>query len=145
MRFGSPEDARERASRRPQNLALVEDLTVWQNLFLNRELARVSALGPEPRDARKGRSRWSRGWPSTSRGRIPRTPALGRPTASRIDLSGSGFHLPADHHGRADRRARRPETARVEQLITRLRAEGHAIILISHNFAQVLQLTQRSG
>jgi len=33
------------------------------------------------------------------------------------------------------------ETARVEELITRLRGEGHAIILISHNFAQVLRLS----
>ena len=33
------------------------------------------------------------------------------------------------------------ETARVEELITRLRGEGHAIILISHNFDQVLQLS----
>ena len=33
------------------------------------------------------------------------------------------------------------ETARVEQLIERLRDEGHAILLISHNFAQVLKLS----
>ena len=33
------------------------------------------------------------------------------------------------------------ETARVEELITRLRSEGHAIILISHNFSQVLKLS----
>ena len=35
------------------------------------------------------------------------------------------------------------ETASVEELITRLRDEGHAIILISHNFAQVLELVRR--
>ncbi len=42
------------------------------------------------------------------------------------------------------------ETARVEELIQRLKSEGHAIILISHNFAQVLRLsdaiwTMRAG
>ena len=34
-------------------------------------------------------------------------------------------------------------TARVEELILRLRDEGHAILLISHNFAQVLKLSQQ--
>lgn len=33
------------------------------------------------------------------------------------------------------------ETAKVEELIRSLRDEGHAIILISHNFAQVLRLS----
>ena len=36
--FSSPDDAREAGIETVhQNLALVEDLTVWQNLFLNRE------------------------------------------------------------------------------------------------------------
>ncbi|MGW7476947.1 ATP-binding cassette domain-containing protein [Nonomuraea muscovyensis] len=39
--FHSPEKAREAGIETVhQNLALVEDLTVWQNLFLNRELVR---------------------------------------------------------------------------------------------------------
>ena len=33
------------------------------------------------------------------------------------------------------------ETAKVEQLIQDLRDKGHAIILISHNFSQVLRLS----
>ncbi len=33
------------------------------------------------------------------------------------------------------------ETARVEELVLRLKSEGHAIVLISHNFAQVLRLS----
>ena len=35
-----------------QNLALVEDLTVWQNLFLNREIVRGVRPVPLPRPAR---------------------------------------------------------------------------------------------
>jgi D-xylose transport system ATP-binding protein len=35
------------------------------------------------------------------------------------------------------------ETARVESLITRLRDEGHAVLLISHNFDQVMRLSDQ--
>ncbi len=43
--FHSPEDAREAGIETVhQNLALVEDLTVWQNLFLTREITR--GFGP---------------------------------------------------------------------------------------------------
>ena len=46
MHFSSPEDAREAGIETVhQNLALVEDLTVWQNLFLNRELVTARPFG----------------------------------------------------------------------------------------------------
>ena len=35
------------------------------------------------------------------------------------------------------------ETARVEELILRLRDEGHAVLLISHNFEQVMRLSDQ--
>ena len=35
------------------------------------------------------------------------------------------------------------ETARVEALISRLRDDGHAVLLISHNFDQVLRLADQ--
>jgi D-xylose transport system ATP-binding protein len=35
------------------------------------------------------------------------------------------------------------ETAKVEDLIRRLRDEGHAVLLISHNFEQVLRLSDQ--
>jgi ABC-type sugar transport system ATPase subunit len=35
------------------------------------------------------------------------------------------------------------ETAKVEQLIRRLRNDGHAVLLISHNFEQVLRLSDQ--
>ena len=43
--FSSPEAARSQGIETVhQNLALVEDLTVWQNLFLNRELTRFGTV-----------------------------------------------------------------------------------------------------
>lgn len=45
VHFHNPEEARRGGIETVhQNLALVEDLTIWQNLFLNRELVR--RLGP---------------------------------------------------------------------------------------------------
>jgi D-xylose transport system ATP-binding protein len=35
------------------------------------------------------------------------------------------------------------ETARVEELITKLRADGHAVLVISHDFAQVMRLSDQ--
>ncbi|MGO4758014.1 ATP-binding cassette domain-containing protein, partial [Streptomyces sp. 2MCAF27] len=35
------------------------------------------------------------------------------------------------------------ETARVEELILKLRDDGHAVLLISHNFAQVMRLSDQ--
>jgi D-xylose transport system ATP-binding protein len=35
------------------------------------------------------------------------------------------------------------ETARVEEHILRLRDEGHSVLLISHNFAQVMRLSDQ--
>ncbi len=35
------------------------------------------------------------------------------------------------------------ETERVEQLILKLREDGHAVLLISHNFAQVMRLSDQ--
>ncbi len=51
-RFSNPEDARKAGIETVhQNLALVEDLTVWQNLFLNREI--TNGLGLLNRKAMK--------------------------------------------------------------------------------------------
>ena len=68
--FHSPEDAREAGIETVhQNLALVEDLTVWQNLFLNRELVRRRSARSRFLDRARRCSarprRWSRPWPST--------------------------------------------------------------------------------
>ena len=53
-----------------QNLALVEDLTVWQNLFLNRELVR--RFGPLAFLDRRGMQRRPRRWSPPSPSTCPR-------------------------------------------------------------------------
>ena len=53
--FASPTEARGLGIETVyQDLALVEDLTVWQNMYLNRELKRGTLAGIV-RDARLGR------------------------------------------------------------------------------------------
>jgi simple sugar transport system ATP-binding protein len=143
--YKSPEDAREAGIETVhQNLALVEDLTVWQNLFLNREITR--GLGPFrflDRAAMRRRAQ------EMVAGLAVNVPAVG----SRVRrLSGgqrqavsicraAGFTSKLIIMDEPTAALGVQETARVEELIQRLRGEGHAIILISHNFAQVLKLS----
>lgn len=143
VRFGSPEAARDSGIETVhQNLALVEDLTVWQNLFLNRELTRFGFL-----DRRRMRR---------EAGEMVRTLAVNVPEVTSRVRRLSGGQRQAVSICRAAGFSSRlvimdeptaalgvQETARVEQLITRLREEGHAILLISHNFEQVLRLSQQ--
>lgn len=143
--FRSPEDAREAGIETVhQNLALVEDLTVWQNLFLNRELTR--GIGPFQFLDRKAMRRRAE---EMVAGLAVNVPAVG----SRVRrLSGgqrqavsicraAGFTSKLIIMDEPTAALGVQETARVEELIERLRAEGHAILLISHNFAQVLKLS----
>lgn len=143
--YRSPEDAREAGIETVhQNLALVEDLTVWQNLFLNREL--VKKYGPIAFLDRKAMRKEAQRMVS---GLAVNVPAVG----SRVRrLSGgqrqavaicraSGFASKLIIMDEPTAALGVQETAKVEQLIQNLRDEGHAIILISHNFAQVLRLS----
>ena len=143
VHFSSPEVAREAGIETVhQNLALVEDLTVWQNLFLNRELTRYGFL-----DRRRMRR---------EAGEMVRTLAVNVPEVTSRVRRLSGGQRQAVSICRAAGFTSRlvimdeptaalgvQETARVEELILRLRDEGHAILLISHNFAQVLRLSQQ--
>ena len=104
--------------------ALVEDLTVWQNLFLNREF--VHRIGPLAVLDKRGMQKQAREMVSTLAVNVPagfssRLVIMDEPTAAL------GVQ----------------ETARVEELILRLRDEGHAVLLISHNFAQVMRLSDQ--
>ncbi len=143
--FRSPEAAREAGIETVhQNLALVEDLTVWQNLFLNRELVR--RIGPVAFLDRRAMRRQAEEMVS---GLAVNVPAVG----SRVRrLSGgqrqavsicraAGFTSKLIIMDEPTAALGVQETARVEELIQRLRDEGHAIVLISHNFAQVLRLS----
>jgi len=145
--FRSPEDARTAGIETVhQNLALVEDLTVWQNLFLNREL--VHRFGPVAvLDRRRMRSRAAEMMSALA----VNVPAVG----SRVRRL-SGGQRQAVAISRAAGFSSRlvimdeptaalgvQETERVEDLIRRLRDQGHAVLLISHNFAQVMRLSDQ--
>jgi D-xylose transport system ATP-binding protein len=143
--FRSPEDAREAGIETVhQNLALVEDLTVWQNLFLNRELVR--RLGPLAVLDRRAMQRRAQEMVSTLavnvpavRSRVRRLSGGQRQAVSICRAAGFSSKLVIMDEPTAALGVQ--ETARVEELIVRLRDEGHAVLLISHNFAQVLRLS----
>ncbi|WP_433179747.1 ATP-binding cassette domain-containing protein [Actinoallomurus sp. CA-150999] len=145
--FRSPEDAREAGIETVhQNLALVEDLTVWQNLFLNRELVR--RLGPIAILDRKAMQARAQEMVSTLavnvpavRSRVRRLSGGQRQAVAICRAAGFSSRLVIMDEPTAALGVQ--ETARVEELILRLRDEGHAILLISHDFAQVMRLSQQ--
>jgi simple sugar transport system ATP-binding protein len=147
LHFKSPEDAREAGIETVhQNLALVEDLTVWQNLFLNREM--VHKLGPFAVLDRKGMQREAQKMVSTLAVNVPAVKARvrrlsgGQRQAVAI-CRAAGFTSRLVIMDEPTAALGVQETARVEELVLRLRDEGHAVLLISHNFAQVMRLSDQ--
>jgi D-xylose transport system ATP-binding protein len=145
--FRSPDDARRAGIETVhQNLALVEDLTVWQNLFLNRELVR----GRPPlafldrtrmkREAREMVSTLAVNVPAVT-SRVRRLSGGQRQAVAICRAAGFSSKLVIMDEPTAALGVQ--ETAKVEDLIRRLRDEGHAILLISHNFEQVLRLSDQ--
>jgi D-xylose transport system ATP-binding protein len=145
--FHSPEDAREAGIETVhQNLALVEDLTVWQNLFLNRELVR--RIGPLALLDRRAMQKRAQEMVSTLAVNVPavksrvRRLSGGQRQAVAI-CRAAGFSSKLVIMDEPTAALGVQETARVEELILRLRDEGHAVLLISHNFAQVMRLSDQ--
>ncbi|MCG5217851.1 ATP-binding cassette domain-containing protein [Streptosporangium soli] len=145
--FHSPEDAREAGIETVhQNLALVEDLTVWQNLFLNREVVRrLGPLAVLDRRAMRARakemvSKLAVNVPAV-RSRVRRLSGGQRQAVAICRAAGFSSRLVIMDEPTAALGVQ--ETARVEELIRALRDEGHAVMLISHNFAQVIRLSQQ--
>ena len=145
--FRSPEDAREAGIETVhQNLALVEDLTVWQNLFLNRELVR--RIGPVALLNRRAMQREAQKMVSTLAVNVPavtsrvRRLSGGQRQAVAI-CRAAGFSSKLVIMDEPTAALGVQETARVEELILRLRDEGHAVLLVSHNFAQVMRLSNQ--
>ncbi|MEV7865496.1 ATP-binding cassette domain-containing protein [Streptomyces sp. NPDC088124] len=145
--FHSPEDAREAGIETVhQNLALVEDLTVWQNLFLNRELVR--RLGPIALLDRKAMQARAQEMVSTLAVNVPavksrvRRLSGGQRQAVAI-CRASGFSSQLVIMDEPTAALGVQETERVEELILKLRDDGHAVLLISHNFAQVMRLSDQ--
>ena len=100
-----------------QNLALVEDLTVAQNLFLSREMTGVSARLPRPSRMRARRSTWS-AWRSTCRGSTRGYAACGGQRQAVSIARAAGFSSKLIILDEPTAALGVQETARVEELIT---------------------------
>ncbi len=147
VHFASPEDARRAGIETVyQNLALCNDLSIWQNLFLNREL--VKRFGPlaflDQRTMRRRSaemlSRLEVNIPSIN-ARVRRLSGGQRQAVAISRAASWGSHLVIMDEPTAALGVR--ETARVEELILRLRDDGLAVLLISHNFDQVMRLSNQ--
>jgi ABC-type sugar transport system ATPase subunit len=126
-----------------QDLALVDQLKVWQNLFLGREL--THRLGPLRLLDRRGMALRAREMlreleinvPSVQR-RVRRLSGGQRQGVAICRATGFGSQLIVMDEPTAALGVQ--ETGKVEELIVRLREQGQAILLISHDFAQVLRV-----
>ena len=145
--FRNPEDARHAGIETVhQNLALVEDLTVWQNLFLNREI--VHRIGPFAvlnrramrREAQQMVASLAVNVPAVT-SRVRRLSGGQRQAVAICRAAGFSSRLVIMDEPTAALGVQ--ETARVETLIRRLREDGHAVLLISHNFDQVMRLSDQ--
>ncbi|MDQ1730578.1 MAG: inositol transport system ATP-binding protein [Pseudonocardiales bacterium] len=147
IHFHTPDDARNAGIETVhQNLALVEDLTVWQNLFLNRE----KVYGKRPfallnrramkRDAAQMVSTLAVNVPAVT-SRVRRLSGGQRQAVAICRAASFSSKLVIMDEPTAALGVQ--ETAKVEQLIRRLRNDGHAVLLISHNFEQVLRLSDQ--
>jgi ABC-type sugar transport system ATPase subunit len=147
VRFSNPDDGRRAGIETVhQNLALVDELTVVQNLFLNREI--VHHVGPFAfLNRRKMKvqavellSRLSINVPSVQQ-RVRRLSGGQRQAISICRAVGGGATLVVMDEPTAALGVQ--ETANVEELIGRLRGEKVSVILISHNFDQVRRLSDQ--
>ncbi|PBB16848.1 ATP-binding cassette domain-containing protein [Mesorhizobium sp. WSM4313] len=145
--FSNPDEARKSGIETVhQNLALIDELTVAQNLFLNREIVR--RIGPfalldrkaMKEQARAMLSRLSINVPSVTQ-RVRRLSGGQRQAISICRAAGSGAKLVVMDEPTAALGVQ--ETANVEALIRKLREQGVSVILISHNFDQVRRLSDQ--
>jgi len=145
VRFSNPEQARDAGIETVhQNLALVEDLTVWQNLFLTREQTR--GFGPLRLMNRRAMASQATDMMSTLainvpsvKSRVRRLSGGQRQAVAIARAAGWGSSIVIMDEPTAALGVQ--ETARVEELIHDLKARGISIMLISHNFDQVLRLS----
>jgi D-xylose transport system ATP-binding protein len=145
--LSSPEDAREAGIETVhQNLALVEDLTVWQNLFLNRELVR--RIGPVAFLDRRSMERQAEEMVSTLAVNVPavhsrvRRLSGGQRQAVAI-CRAAGFSSTFVIMDEPTAALGPAETAQVRNLVRQLKADGIGIFLISHDIHDVYDLADR--
>jgi D-xylose transport system ATP-binding protein len=125
-----------------QDLALVEDLTVAQNLFLGREETKMGLLERRRmrREALDMVSKLAINVPRVSQ-RVRRLSGGQRQAVSIARAAGFSSKLFVLDEPSAALGVQ--ETARVEELIMDLKSKGVTILLISHNFEQVLRLSDQ--
>ncbi|MFJ4203979.1 ATP-binding cassette domain-containing protein [Streptomyces sviceus] len=144
VRFHSPDDARQLGIETVyQTLGLIEDLPVWQNLYLNHEL--TSGLGPFRVLDKKSMiaqssdilSRLDVNVPNV-RATVRRMSGGQRQCIAIARAANWGRTLVIMDEPTAALGVR--ETAAVEELIARLREASVTVLLISHDMAQVLRV-----
>jgi D-xylose transport system ATP-binding protein len=125
-----------------QDLALVEDLTVAQNLFLGREETKMGLLERRRmrREALDMVSKLAINVPRVT-ARVRRLSGGQRQAVSIARAAGFSSKLIVLDEPSAALGVQ--ETARVEELIMDLKSQGVTILLISHNFEQVLRLSDQ--
>jgi simple sugar transport system ATP-binding protein len=145
--FTNPEESRSSGIETVyQTLSLIEDLSIWQNLFLNREITK--GFGPfKVLNKSKMKNEASQMLKNLDV-HIPsiksRTRGLSggqRQAVAICRAAGWGSSVVIMDEPTAALGVR--ETSKVEELIKRMKTQGLAILLISHNFDQVLRLADQ--
>ncbi|MGX1773915.1 ATP-binding cassette domain-containing protein [Nocardia brasiliensis] len=144
VRLGSPEDARKMGIETVyQDLALIDDLAVWQNLFLNRELVhRIWPLKILNRTAMIAQSvdilrDLDVDVPSV-RTTVRRMSGGQRQSIAIARAVAWGKAMVIMDEPTAALGVR--ETAAVEKLVRGLRDRGVTVLIISHDLAQVMRI-----
>ena len=145
--IGTPEVARDLGIETVyQDLALVEDLTVWQNLFLARELRR--GVAPLRFLDRRGMIRFAEKSLKGLEVNIPsvranvRRMSGGQRQAIAIGRAvtwGSALLVMDEPTAALGVR----ETQAVEKMIHRLRGDGMSVLVISHDLGQVMRVADQ--
>ena len=147
VNFTNPEESRSFGIETVyQTLSLIEDLSIWQNLFLNREITK--GFGPfkvlnkskMKDEAAKMLKNLDVHIPSI-KSRTRRLSGGQRQAVAICRAAGWGSSVVIMDEPTAALGVR--ETAKVEELIKRMKTQGLAILLISHNFDQVLRLADQ--
>jgi ABC-type sugar transport system ATPase subunit len=129
-----------------QTLGLVEDLTIWQNLFLNREIVRNLVVAkvlnkPAMREQAKQMLDNLDVYIPSIKARVRGLSGGQRQAVAIARAAGWSSKVVIMDEPTAALGVR--ETAKVEDLIHRLKDRGLAVIIISHNFDQVLRLSEQ--
>ena len=144
IKLGSPDDARHLGIETVfQDLGLIEDLQVWQNLYLNRELTRgfvpLRVLDKKQMIAKSATilADLDVNVPNV-RATVRRMSGGQRQSVAIARAANWGTTLVIMDEPTAALGVR--ETAAVEKLIGRLRSNGVTVLLVSHDMDQVMRV-----